>query len=398
MENTVEKQLGELIADQKAFVARANEEFKTFGSASTETKEALAKLQTQVNAIDEKFQSIEIKKNADKPLEQELKENESYARLMKDRRGSAVITLKGAHALAIQSKTTITSDIVGRMTTGVLPIDRTAGIVAEARRQLRLRQVLASRPTVMQVVDYVKVNSPLSNAAEQSPEGAAKSENAVTFTSVSERVKTVATWIPASKQILADWSELESFLRTGLAYYTEKDVEEQLIFGNGTGETLNGLYSQATAFNTALLPGTGAGSWTPIDVLGWAAAQVAIANEIDPTFALLNPQDVFEIRLAKDSQGRYILGDPWSAGVPNLFGMLIVPSTAMTAGTFLIGSGDPAANEIRQRMEVTVEISTEHSDYFTKNLVAIRAEERLAQVTYRPASFIRGSLSSSPAV
>ena len=38
---------------------------------------------------------------------------------------------------------------------------------------------------------------------------------------------------------------------------------------------------------------------------------------------------------------------------------------------------EAAASEIRDRQEMIVEVSTEHQDYFVKNLVAIRAEKRL---------------------
>jgi HK97 family phage major capsid protein len=65
-------------------------------------------------------------------------------------------------------------------------------------------------------------------------------------------------------------------------------------------------------------------------------------------------------------------------------------------GSFLVGSGSPVAAEIRDRMEMTVEISTEHSDYFTRNLVAIRAEKRLALITKRPNSFVTGTFTTSP--
>ncbi len=38
-----------------------------------------------------------------------------------------------------------------------------------------------------------------------------------------------------------------------------------------------------------------------------------------------------------------------------------------------------------------VEVSTEHQDFFVKNLVAIRAEKRLALVVKRPGSYVAGS-------
>ena len=54
---------------------------------------------------------------------------------------------------------------VGAQTTGVLTIDRIPGITPEARPALRVRDILAQRPTTMQVVDYVRVNTPMSIAS-----------------------------------------------------------------------------------------------------------------------------------------------------------------------------------------------------------------------------------------
>jgi len=47
-------------------------------------------------------------------------------------------------------------------------------------------------------------------------------------------------------------------------------------------------------------------------------------------------------------------------------------------------------------MGIMVEVGPQHSDYFTKNLVAIRAEKRLAFLTRRPASYITGTFTTSP--
>jgi HK97 family phage major capsid protein len=82
--------------------------------------------------------------------------------------------------------------------------------------------------------------------------------------------------------------------------------------------------------------------------------------------------------------------------IQNLFGLQVYTTTSLAAGTFLVGSGSPIAAEIRDRMEMQVDISTEHQDFFVKNLVAIRAEKRLALLVRRPASYVTGTFTTSP--
>jgi HK97 family phage major capsid protein len=100
--------------------------------------------------------------------------------------------------------------------------------------------------------------------------------------------------------------------------------------------------------------------------------------------------------LQKDSFNRYIIGDPQSSANAKLFDLTVIPTTSITPGTFLVGSGNPAACEIRDRMELQFEVSTEHASFFTQNLIACRAEKRLALITKRPASFVTGTFTSSP--
>jgi HK97 family phage major capsid protein len=75
-----------------------------------------------------------------------------------------------------------------------------------------------------------------------------------------------------------------------------------------------------------------------------------------------------------------------------------VETTAMEQGEFLVGAG--AAAQIFDREGVVVELSTEHADYFSKRLVAIRAFERLALAVYRPESFVYGQFAAgaSPSI
>jgi len=394
--DNLETKLSQVESALTKYVEKAAEERKTLGTALDETKSTIDNLQKQFDAI-----VLEMKKPAnpaagEKTLADELKENEQVQRLMRDRTGRAVITIGAKHYYEmLERKTTITSSAVGAATSGVLGIDRLGGITEEARRPLVVRDALSSRPTTQQVIDFVKVNASMVSASPQ-VEAAAKFENAVTFTTASQTVRTIATWIPATKQILEDFSELNAFLMSSLPYYVNIEEEEQLLSGDNTGENLNGLITQAQAYDTTLNNATV--GWTKLDILGRCIQQVAIDNEPAPTFAIVHPKDFWDLALTKDGEGRYFFGGPQGGPPTSLWTLQrIIPTTAITSGTFLVGNGTSVCAEICDRAGMTVEISTEHSDYFVKNMVAIRAEKRLALVVRRPNAFVKGTFTQSPA-
>jgi hypothetical protein len=86
---------------------------------------------------------------------------------------------------------------VGVSTSGVLQIDRTAGVTLEARQKLKIRDCLTATPTNLAVVDFLKVSTP-SSIASPVVEASTRPENQLGFTSVSEKVRLIATWIPAT--------------------------------------------------------------------------------------------------------------------------------------------------------------------------------------------------------
>jgi HK97 family phage major capsid protein len=359
--------------------------------ASAETVQAL---QRQVDALDVKLAEKHYVGTGEKGLEKLLEENESVSRLLADKKGTAVIVFKGNDSRLLERKATLTAIGQGFQTTGVMQIDRIPGITEEARMGLTVRDLLVARPTTLGVIDFIRVLNPMTRA---SPVGEAsdKFEQAVTFTAHSEKVQTIAHWQPASRQILDDMSELGNFLDGSLRYYLGLSEEVQLLTGDGTGINLNGLITLADAFSTALL--SASAGWTRIDVVGRAIQQITVSKEIPPTFVIMHPTDWWSMRLQKDSFGRYLLGDPQTVVSPSLFGLTVVPTTSITSGTFLVGSGNQAACEIRDRMETIVEISTSHDKFFVQNLVAVRCEKRLALVTKRVHSFVTGTFSQSPA-
>ena len=286
-------------------------------------------LQTQVDAIEAKIANRQFGSFATpSTLVKNITENEGIARLLKDKRGTAVLHLKGSEYAELMDRKSIISGTVtgtsegdplipvGASTTGVLQIDRIPGITAEARQVLKVRNVLSARPTSMAIVDYVRVTTPM-GIASPVPEASTKPENALGFTSFSEKVRLLATWIPATKQVLDDMTELMGFIQSTIPYYINLEEELQLLAGDDTGENLHGLLPQAMAFDPSLLA-TGA---TKLDVIATAIQQINAAKEIDPTFVILNTNDWWAIALTKDTLGRYILGSPQSLTVPRIFGL-----------------------------------------------------------------------------
>ena len=396
----LETKLQELQKELKTHFDKAAEESKLNGAATKDTQDKIVALQKQLDAIDAKMVQRHAGSEPPKTLVQKMNENESLKRLQHDKSGQAVIEItpqdlsrKGTDTVDTSYNIGLTEGAVGYATTGILGIDRVPGITPEARQTLRVRDVLSARPTNMAVIDFVKVLTPMTAASPQ-VEASDKYQNNVTFQSVSEKVRTIATWIPATKQVLDDMTELAGYIMAALPYYVNLEEEVQLLSGDGTGENLHGLITQADAFLTSLL--VGAAGWNRIDIIGHVIEQITANKELEPTFVVVHPTDWWSMRLQKDGFGRYILGDPQAMVRPTLFGLDVVVTTSISSGTFLVGSGNPIAAEIRDRMPMVVEISTSHADFFTKNLLAIRAEKRLALLVKRVHSFVSGAFTQSP--
>ena len=106
---------------------------------------------------------------------------------------------------------------------------------------------------------------------------------------------------------------------------------------------------------------------------------------------MLHPTDWAKIELTKDSQGRYIVGDPTGVLGKRLWNLPVVDTQAMGVGHFLTGAFRLGA-QIFDRQTIEILMSTENENDFIRNMITIRGEERLALAVYRPAAFTYGAL------
>ena len=103
---------------------------------------------------------------------------------------------------------------------------------------------------------------------------------------------------------------------------------------------------------------------------------------------VVHPTDWQDIELAQDSDKRLIWSSVPNGGEMRLWKAPVVVSSAIDAGTALVGSFR-MGSALWDREQSQVRISEHHSDFFAKNMVAVLAEERLAQTIYRPSAFCK---------
>lgn len=251
--------------------------------------------------------------------------------------------------------------------TGVPGQAERRGFIGAVLPPLRLLDVLPSRPTSSDAVEFIQFSGS-GEAAEQEREGDTKAELEFEGTPERAEIVTIAGWTTASKQVLSDAPALKAQIDRVIRHKVLSKLEDRLINGVGGQGKINGLWNQATA----MVPAIGE---TPADMIG--EALVTMANEgYAPNLVLMNPLDWFRLQITRtnDTDDEYVFGSPTAPAAPSLWNTRIVPTRSMTARRVM--TIDTSLVTVLDREQMSVVLSNTHADYFVRNLVAILGELR----------------------
>lgn len=366
------------ITDQvKEAGEKALAEAAKHGDMSKQNKESVDELLTKFNGLQAEVREIEQKNAAntkkqtqDKSIGIQLTESDRFKSFMSNEagRGSMSIELK-----------TVTSTQAGAM---IRPSYETEP-VGLPKRRFTVRDLLNVIPISTSSVDYPKQNL-RTNAAATVAEGAAKPYSDYGWTNATANVRVIAHLAKLTRQAMDDSPRLVAEVNAEMRYGLGLVEEAQLLTGNGTGQNLSGIVTQATAYVAPIA----IASPTRIDMIRLAMLQTALA--LYPADGIvINEGDWAGIELTKESTGGYLFSNPQGQIEPRLWGLPVVATPAMALDSFLVGSFRFGAT-LYDRMGVELLISTENADDFEKNLVTMRCEERIALAVKRPDSFVVG--------
>lgn len=372
----------------KSMDEKAAGEIATLGKVSADTKAALETLGNQQREFADRLLGLEQKGalRGQEGNEGAKGEDSIGAQFVKTAQFEA-FKAGGAQKARAELKNTVTN------TVGNTFSNRRPDVVGGAFRNLTLESLLASLPTASNAVDYVR-EATFTNSAAETAEGSAMGESAVTTQLVTEPVATVGHWIKISRQLAQDNAALTAYINARMVYGVNLRVENQIIAGNGTAPNMSGFIKSgnftAHGYTAASLTTRFGSGYTRIDLIR-AILGDAAANEYPANAILLNPADWATIETLKDSQGRYLVGNPNDGSAPRLWRTAVVESNAITADNVLVLNLDQAAT-FYNRDGIVVEMSESDSDNFTKNLVTIRAERRCMLAVEKPAAVRYGDL------
>lgn len=283
----------------------------------------------------------------------------------------------------------VKNTVVGSDTT-VAP-NRLPGVVPGASQPLTLESLYRSVPCSSNAIEFTKENVFTNNAAEAA-EGAARAESSLTFTLVNMPISNVGHWIKISRQLAADNAALAAYIDLRMRYGVNRKVETQLAAGDGTSPNISGFLDTGNFVAHGYADAN----------LGTVLKKLVLIRKVigdleaagyNPDAIVLNPADWAQIEIDIFTAGtsNVIAFKYDEGGRPVLFGRRVVTSVGMPADQFAVGAFNEAGT-IYNRENIIVEMSDSDSDNFTKGLITLRAERRLALATEVPAAIRAGDL------
>lgn len=385
---TLETQLKEGFSGlQKKYDAVADEMQKG-NSVTTEMKSQIEKQKGEIERVIEQVQKLEEKGIK---LRSQPGEAKSFIDLVKNDDAYKSLQAKSVSLADIEvTKSDMASMKEMKVTSaGIVAPNYDPVIQPGIRQELRIRDLLTTVPVSGQNYTYFKENLHTRGAAPVA-EGGLKPTSNVAFTTQTDRVKKIAVWMPVTDEALDDVPQLMAYLQELLRYDLKLEEERQILKGDGTGENLNGLMTQATVYNAGL---TKAGD-TAIDLVRRAIYQVRKQSMLSADGIVMTELDWMNIELQKDGENRYLFANLQGLVTPVLWGRPVVTSDSVDEGDADTGGEFLVANFARSsvlfdRMSFLFKMGL-INDQFIKNERALLVEERLGLGVRRREGLVKG--------
>lgn len=252
-----------------------------------------------------------------------------------------------------------------------------------------LRSLMSVQDTGLPTVPYIRETNPLAYEASASAvaEASAKPEVTMNWSQEDATIRKIAGWIRATDEIMVDAPTLRGYINTRLAYMIMIREEFELLNGpSATAPRLPGI-NMIPGTQTQVSP---TGDY--VAIIGRAIGRIEnVDGEADGVVS--NPLDYWQALTTRwstqfDNGG----GGSAPAQVGGIsWDLPVVRTRAQTTGTSLVGAW-ALGSTLFDKEQTTIRQSDSHDTFFTNNLLAILAEERVGVAWHRPDWFVKATV------
>ena len=356
-----EKASNEELTALKAEVAKLKDsEFETMKSTLKAQGKEMAKLVEQVATQTEK-EGISFTMAVLKGL----KENESNLQdVLKNGSGTVKLEIKASQSAAdIASGTDFAT-----MESGVGQI---------ATRQALMKSLFPVQAISTEYLKYNDQETIVRDAKNVAGCAASTHNSKITWQVRTLQISKVRDYVDICVDMIDDYDFVEGEIRNLVSTDVALKVDEQLLLGSGVYPELNSVDAVASTF--------AAGSYalaiqdaTLIDLIKVAGAQIADFGQNNKFMAntvLLNPVDATQMQLLKNADGNYMIPNWITSDGVNIGAMRVIANQLVPVNEAYVF--DSSKGTIYQRRGATVELAFENRENFEKELVTVKAYERL---------------------
>jgi HK97 family phage major capsid protein len=281
-----------------------------------------------------------------------------------------------------------TADLL-RLRTVISPADTGAGLVHEDPRE----RFIQTQPRPARVLDFIRIipldapivhrtttGSYLGNAAGTAYSAAYPELTNLDVTDEEILLRPFPFAASASRGNMNDAGYFADVVDKVFRTELPKSLERDLLTGDGTSDV---VHATPLGFTHLGLPTLAYTAGARADTIAQAVETVQDADfYAEPLAVVASPSTLRKIRTDKASTGGSYLR--LADAVPDVTAW--VPSTAMPAGTAIVGAFGTAVLFIHG--DLVLEATGSHSDYFARGLVALKVEPVIAFRAPQTAAFV----------
>ena len=348
--DTIEKQINDLYS---ANIASLKTSLETQGGA-------IAKLSKELEATSKK-ENLSFQAAVYKALEESKDEINTMLK-------------SGGKTVRLEIKA---SQGAGDITSGTDFAEMESGVGQIATRQPFVRELFINRNTNSEYVKYNDQETIVRDAKNVAACAPTVHASKITWQVRTMQISKIRDFVDVCIDMMDDYAFVESEIRSLVDTDVRLKVDEQLLLGDGIYPNLNGVASVASTF-VAGVYATAVQTPTLIDLIRVAACQISDFgqnNKFNANVAIVNPADQCLMTLEKDLNNNYLIPNWITNDGVNIGAVRIITNQLVPVNEMYIM--DSTKGTVYSRKGVSVEFGFENNDNFEKELVTVKAYERL---------------------